>query len=385
MAENAGRPLRVGLLGIDRAGRGFGARAHVPGIKHAPGVELVAVCTRREESAREAAETHDIPRHYVGLDQMLEDPDIDLINIAVRVRSHYPEAWKALQSGKMVYCEWPLGLNACEARTLSKLAENKRLITGVGTQGRFGPGILYLKDLIEEGYIGEPLFFHMTHFLPRFEVRSTHWWSAMGVYEEHSGALGVATGHATDTLRSVLGEVASLSGYSEVLYPEDTYVDTGEPFEWTADDTVAFLARMESGVTGTVHISNVTTQQMGFSLHVFGKEGQLSATAPYYVSYSPVTVRGLKKHSERAESSYEHVELSPKEMEVLPTPNRYYWVPDLEEGSTGYNLGQAMVAMREAWLRGERFPVDFRAGYRMHHLIESIKKSWAERRWIDLI
>lgn len=368
MEGTSERPLRVGVVGADRRERGFGARAHIPAVLAAPNVELLAVCTAHEESARLAAERYGAPRHYVGVENLVNDPDVDLVTIAVRVRSHYPLAWTALAGGKMVYCEWPLGLNRAEAHTVARLATRRGLLTAVGTQGRYAPGILYLKQLLADGFIGRPLFFHMTHLLPRFAVRSDHWWSAME--EEHSGALGVATAHATDTLQAVLGAIVSVSGYAETLHPHDVYSDTGEPFEWTAMDTVSYQARLANGMTGTAHISNVATQQMGFRLDIFGENGQLSATAPYYVSYSPITLRGMQAGD--------------TEPRVLPIPARFYQAGELTEDSPGYNIGQALVALRRAWLVGEAFHPDFTDGERLHHLIQTIKQSWAERRWVDI-
>jgi predicted dehydrogenase len=268
----------------------------------------------------------------------------------------------------MVYCEWPLGLNAAEARTLAQQADRVGVITGVGTQGRHAPRILYLRQLVDEGFIGRPLFFHMTHMLPRFEVSSDHWWSSKE--EEHSGALGVATAHATDTLQSVMGPIRSISGYAETLRPHDVYSDTKEPFEWTAMDTVSYQAHLESGVTGTAHVSNAATQQMGFRLDIFGDAGQLSATAPYYVSYSPIRLRGMRSG-----------EPEPRD---LPIPSEFYRAGALSEESAGYNIGQAMVALRQAWLTGTVFRPNFSDGYRLHCLVEAIKRSWAERRWVDL-
>lgn len=368
MSEAAGRTLRVGLVGVDRCERGFGARAHVPGILAAPEVELSAVCTTREETAKLAAKKYGVRRYYSNIDKLVADPDIDLVSIAVRARSHYPLAWTALAARKMVYCEWPLGLNAGEAQTLAHQAKRVGVITGVGTQGRHAPGVLYLKQLIDEGFVGRPLFFHMTHLLPRFEVSSDHWWSSKE--EEHSGALGVATAHATDTLTSVLGPIGSLSGYAETLRPHDVYSDTKEPFEWTAMDTVSYQARLQSGVTGTAHISNVTTEQIGFRLDIYGDAGQLSAIAPYYVSYSPIKLQGMRSGE--------------RELRELPVPLQFYRTGSLSEQSAGYNIGQAMVALRQAWLDGTVFHADFYDGYRLHCLVEAIKRSWAERRWVSL-
>lgn len=368
MSGAVDRILRVGLVGVDRYERGFGARAHVPAILAAPKVELSAVCTTREETAKLAAKKYGVRRYYSNIDELVADPNIDLVSIAVRARSHYPLAWTALAARKMVYCEWPLGLNAAEAQTLAHQAKRVGVITGVGTQGRHAPGVLYLKQLIDEGFIGRPLFFHMTHMLPRFEVSSDHWWSSKE--EEHSGALGVATAHATDTLQSVLGPIGSLSGYAETLRPHDVHSDTKEPFEWTAMDTVSYQARLESGVTGTAHISNVTTQQIGFRLDIYGDAGQLTATAPYYVSYSPMRLRGMRSG-----------EREPRDLQIPP---EFYRAGALSEESAGYNIGQAMVGLRQAWINETVFHTNFTDGYRLHCLIADIKRSWAERRWVDL-
>ncbi|UCH25190.1 MAG: Gfo/Idh/MocA family oxidoreductase [Trueperaceae bacterium] len=360
------RPLRVAVIGADRDGRGFGARAHLPAVLAAPGVELAAVCTTRQETADLAAERYGAERAYAGIESLVGDPEIDLITIAVRVRSHYPLAWTALKAGKMVYCEWPLGLNALEARTLARLAQQTGVLTAVGTQGRFAPGILYLQELLAQGFIGRPLFFHMTHLLPRFPVRSDHWLSAME--EEHSGALGVAASHATDTLQAILGPVVELSGYAETLRPQDRYADTGEAFAWTTMDTISYQARLQSGVSGTVHVSNLTTYQMGFRLDIFGEEGQLTASAPYYVSYSPVRLQAARTGAQ--------------EPEELSIPAEFYHVAGLEEASPGYNISQALVALRRSWLSVEDFGPSFSDAYRLHRLVETVKRSWESRRWL---
>lgn len=359
--------LRVGLIGVDQHVRGFGARAHIPAILAAPNIQLAAVCTTRMGSAMLAAERFGAKRYYTRVEDMVQDPEIDLVIVAVRVRSHYSLVSTALTAKKMVYCEWPLGLNALEAKTLAVLAKQGNILTALGTQGRFAPGILYMRQLIDDGYIGRPLLFHLTHFLPRFPVLSDHWWSA--VEEEGSGALGVACAHATDSLQFVLGSIAEVSGYTETLYPHDHYADTNESFEWTAMDAVSYQARLVSGVTGTAHITNLSTQQMGFRLDIFGANGQLTATAPYYVSYSPITLKGMRSGESETE---------------LLIPAEHKFAGDLEVASAGYNIAQALVRLRQAWLQGTEFRPDFQDGFQMHSLLDSIKTSWHERRWVGV-
>ncbi len=366
--RNRESTLRVGVIGADRHERGFGARAHIPAVLAAPDVELTAVCTTREEMARLAAERYGAERYYAGAEALLADDDIDLITIAVTVRSHLPLAWEALATGKMVYCEWPLGLNVAEAETLARRARGSGLLTAVGTQGRHAPGIRYLRQLLDEGYVGRPLFFRMSHLLPRFPVRSDHWWSALE--SEHSGALGVACGHATDTLEAVLGPIVSLSGYADTLWPDDRYADSDEPFRWSAMDTVSYQAMMASGVTGSAHVSNVSSEQQGFRLEIYGDAGQLTATSPYYVSYSPITIRGMQVGDE-----------APVRMDIPDTLRR---AGDLEEGSAGYNIAHALASLRDSWLGGAPFAPDFADAHRLHRLVAAVKRSWAERRWLDV-
>lgn len=364
-----GRPLRVAIVGVDREGRGFGARAHVPAVRAVPGVELVAVCTAHEETARLAAQRLDLRRAYWRIEDLAADSEIDLVTIATRVRRHLPLAWTVLRAGKMVYCEWPLGLNAGEARLLTGLARGSGLLTAVGTQGRFAPGILYLRDLVARGRIGRPLWFHLTHFLPRFPVRADHWWSA--TEEEHSGALGVATAHATDTLQAVLGPIQAVAGYAQTLHPTDRYADTSQPLRWTAMDTVSYQALVCGGISGTAHVSNLAATAMGFRLDIAGEEGQLTATAPDYVSYSPVSLTWARV-GEPAPSP-------------LPIPPEYFLVGDLAEDSPGYNIFQAITALRRAWTEGKDFHPSFEDGCRLHGLVEVIRASWHGRRWVEVL
>jgi predicted dehydrogenase len=356
------------VVGADRDGRGFGARAHIPAVLAAPGFDLTAICTTREETARLAAERYGAERYYAGIDALLADDDIDLITIAVTVRSHLPLVWAALKADKPVYCEWPLGLNVEEAATMARLARERGVLTAVGTQGRHAPGLVHLRELIAEGYVGRPLFFRMHHLLPRFPVRSNHWWSSLEA--EHSGALGVACSHATDALEGVLGPIVSVSGYADTLHPHDSYADSGEPFDWSARDTVSYQAVLASGVTGSAHISNVTTEQIGFRLEVYGEEGQLTVTAPYYVSYSPMTLHGMRAGDD-----------APQEIEV---PARLLRAGGLEPGSPGHTLAHALGALRDAHFGGPPFAPDMTDAHRLHLLIATVKRSWHERRWLDV-
>jgi predicted dehydrogenase len=119
--------LRVGLVGADASGRGWGPIAHIPALRVIDNVELVALCTRRPETAAAAAEAYGVARAYRDVSEMAEQPDIDLVSLVVRVLHHHDAVMAALNAGKHVYSEWPLGANLEEAAAMATLAVAEEL------------------------------------------------------------------------------------------------------------------------------------------------------------------------------------------------------------------------------------------------------------------
>jgi predicted dehydrogenase len=113
--------IRVGIVGatVTPSGSGWGAHAHVPALHALPDYELKAVCTAHEETARASAAAFGAELAFHDFDAMVAHPDVDLVAVVVRVPGHYPLVVKALEAGKAVFCEWPLGATLAEARALA--------------------------------------------------------------------------------------------------------------------------------------------------------------------------------------------------------------------------------------------------------------------------
>jgi predicted dehydrogenase len=155
------------------------------------------------------------------------------------------------------------------------------------------------------------------------------------------------------------------------LLPGDHYADTGEPFNWTAEDTAAVLVRIEDGPQGVIHTSNVGTQRSGFRLQIFGDSGQIVIQSPRYVSYTPTRLFKARRGEAK--------------LEEIPVPARFYRVPKMSENETGYNIAEALITLAQAH-RGESvFRPDFEDGYRMHSLVDAIRRSSIARSWIDVV
>ena len=80
-----------------------------------PDFEISAVCTTRQDSADAAARHYGVPLAFCDAEKLARHPDVDLITISVKVPDHYLPVMAAIEAGKHVYCEWPLGRNTDEA------------------------------------------------------------------------------------------------------------------------------------------------------------------------------------------------------------------------------------------------------------------------------
>src|SRR5438445_11103967 len=152
-------PFIEGLIG---AAVRWGPSANVPGLKGVPETERYAVCTAHSDTAQAAADKFGVTRAY-GNDKALDaDREVEAVLVAVRVPAHYELSKNAIEAGKHVYCEWPLGANTKEAEELAALARKKNVRTMAGLQRRASPAYLYMRELVQQGYVGQVLAVHMT-------------------------------------------------------------------------------------------------------------------------------------------------------------------------------------------------------------------------------
>src|SRR6478736_5251878 len=103
--------IRVGIVGatVTPGGSGWGANAHVPALHALPDYELKAVCTAHVETATASAAAFGAELAFHHFEDMISRPDIDLVVVSVRVPGHLDLVMQALEAGKAVFCEWPLG------------------------------------------------------------------------------------------------------------------------------------------------------------------------------------------------------------------------------------------------------------------------------------
>jgi len=106
--------IRLGFVGANVRAT-WASQSHFPALRASPDVELTAVCTTRPASAEEARRTFGAKLAFHDYRAMVASPAIDAVAVVVKVPEHYGPTKAALDAGKHVYTEWPLGRTTAEA------------------------------------------------------------------------------------------------------------------------------------------------------------------------------------------------------------------------------------------------------------------------------
>src|SRR3954469_17709462 len=250
--------IRVGIIGVN-PDRGWAAQAHIPALRSlADDFEITAVSTSRRESADAASKLFGVPAAFDNHQVLVNSPAVDVVAVTVKVPYHLELATAALNAGKAVYCEWPLGNGLGEAETLAALASQARVLAVAGAeapsarvlavadlQARSAPAVAYVRDLIEQGYVGEVLSTTLVG-------SGMGWGATVPAYnaylnDKSNGAtmLSIALGHAADALCHCLGEIRELSATMTARRTTFTIAETGERKPMTADDQICVTGLLD--------------------------------------------------------------------------------------------------------------------------------------------
>src|SRR5207237_1835824 len=102
-------------------------------------------------------EAFGVSKVFSDHEELVSQPDIDVVTVTVKVPHHRELVSAALAAGKAVYCEWPLGRDLDDARAIAALAVEQGVHTVVGLQARQVPAIEFVQQLLRDGYVGEVL------------------------------------------------------------------------------------------------------------------------------------------------------------------------------------------------------------------------------------
>ena len=353
--------IRVGIIGAN-PDRGWAAQAHIPALQSLPDdFEITALSTSRRESADAAGTRFGVRRAFDNHHDLVNSADVDVVAITVKVPHHFELATAALNAGKAVYCEWPLGNGLQEAEKLAALAKQQRALAVAGLQARAAPAVLYVRDLIRQGYVGEVLSTTL--------IGSGMGWGPVvepyNVYlnDKNNGAtlLSIAVGHAADALCYCLGEVHELSATMTMRRKSFSIAGTGERRPMQADDQVAVAGLLEGGAAFAIHYRGGRSRGTNFLWEINGTEGDLQVTADGgQAQIFDLTVHG----GNGAQSS----------VEVLPVPPQYRF--SAQRGPAA-NVAQAYAHFARDYREGTHLCPTFDDAVTRHRMLDAIETAAA--------
>jgi predicted dehydrogenase len=143
-------PLRWGLIGT-----GWIADSFAADLACTDSGRVVAVGSRRTETADRFADRFEIPNRHGSYEALVADPEVDVVYVATPHPLHHPNTLLALRAGKPVLVEKPFTMNAVEARELVAAARAEKLFCMEAMWTRFLPHIAQIRHLVAEGALGE--------------------------------------------------------------------------------------------------------------------------------------------------------------------------------------------------------------------------------------
>lgn len=261
--------LRIGVIGL-----GFGQN-HIRGYQACPDVEVTAVCSRTSETAQRVARDYAIPNALTDYRALLDRPDIDAVSLCTPVYLHQQMTCDALDAGKHVLCEKPLGLNAEEAQAMLDHARRSDLVHMTNFGWRFNAPAFRMKALIDEAYLGTVYHINARYLMGyRADPAGAHSWRDRRA-EGGLGVLGDMGVHLIDMARWWIGDFIRVCAIMRNLVPErpSTQTNRMEPSE--LEDTCGFLAELEHGVQGVFHASRCAMRTDYIHIDVHGSNGAL--------------------------------------------------------------------------------------------------------------
>jgi len=261
-------PVRVGVVGC-----GMIAKRYVTDSAAFDTWQPVACADLDAASAEAFAAEHGLRTEPV--DELLADPEVELVLNLTPPNAHAPLIRSALAAGKHVYSEKPLATSVAEGRELVAQAEQLGLRLGCAPDTFLGSAYQTGRRLIEDGAIGEPL-----GAAGAMLVGGPDSWhpNAEMFFRTGGGPLLDIAPYYLTAIVSLLGRIESVAGFAVTRTPRRTLgagPRAGETFTIEVPTHAAAVLRLEGGALATLTVSFEARGQYVSGLQIFGSEGML--------------------------------------------------------------------------------------------------------------
>ncbi len=274
--------LRLAVIGCGKVAQ----NVHLPALARGSRCKLVAVCDASREVAEGVGRRYGVDRIYADVSDVLADDEVDAVLVAVGDPQHVTVTTEALEAGKHVLVEKPLGVSAEECRPLRGVVARTGKTLQIGVMKRHDPGIAYARRAIQE--IGPLVSFSLWYrasadryvdetavFLP--VLRDSQYRRPAYKLDRKPYYLATHGAHVFDLVRFVLGPPVTIQ--TTLAVRNDTY-------SWHG------LLRLEDGTLGDVELTVYVESDWSEGFDVFGERGSVSVRTgnPFFLRPSAVRV-----------------------------------------------------------------------------------------------
>ncbi|MBD0378952.1 Gfo/Idh/MocA family protein [Paenibacillus sedimenti] len=241
---------RIGIIGCGGIANG----KHMPSLKKLANVQMAAFCDIVAERATKAADEYgdEDAKVYADYRELLQDPTLDIVHVCTPNDSHAVIAIAALEAGKHVMCEKPMAKTAADAKRMVEAAKRSGKKLTVGYNNRYRADSWHLKELCEQGELGD-IYFAKAHAIRR---RAVPTWGVFLDEEKQGGGPLIDIGtHALDLtlwmMNNYKPKVVLGTAYHELSKRENAANAWGpwDPGKFTVEDSAFGMIVMENGAT----------------------------------------------------------------------------------------------------------------------------------------
>lgn len=325
-------------------------------------LEMRVLCGRDPERLARMAATWGWRETSTDWRQVVERPDIDLVDVALPNALHAEAAIAAARAGKIVLCEKPLALNAAESARMVEAA--REVPTMVWFNYRRVPAVAFARQLIEQGRLGR-IYHYRALYLQQWAMREdlpATW--KLERAQAGSGVVADLASHLIDLALWLNGPIREVAAMTHTFAAGRDVEDAG-----------LFLARFENGSVGSFEATRFATgclNRNAFEIH--GSQGMLA--------FNLEDMNRLRFLDARDAET----ERGARDLLVTGPDHPYagnFWKPG---HIVGYehtfiaSLGDFLLALA----RGERFRPDFEDGHRVQLVLDAVERSAASRQWVSV-
>ncbi|MFI9531933.1 Gfo/Idh/MocA family protein [Nocardia fusca] len=351
--------IRVGVVGAS----GWADSSHLPALTALEMFGVTAVATTNQASADRAAATHGVRHAFADAGELIAHPEVDLVVVSVKASGHAAVIRAALDAGKHVVSEWPLGVDAAEASELTEAATAAGVVHAVVLQGHHSPSARFAADLLADGRIG------------RLEsvalVAEGAPWGGSRISPnlvfgldpaEGTNILTIMAGHFLAALERVAGPLTEVSARLPRTHDRVLVAGTQRTVPNATPSHVLLHGLLTSGATASVAVHGGNgPARYGFRLELVGSDATLIATPARpgtFIHWGDWDIRIGD--------------------EALAVPDTYRTVPAGIQVGPPANIAALYQEVARAITEARQPHPGFEAALRHHRLLATIEQSAAD-------